>query len=181
MGTRFITIPVYWYSTFIFRTDIPVNHPLRTLLDASLSSIIQAVPPRTLQSYLTAWNNTFSFTKVTTCLSPFFPCSFISPLNAIKNPQASSRRSLYLYFPPISASHCRSRACSRRSPYLYFPLPQHSHSLFRCRSNVLLQVTYSTPPTLSSASFGELSMTHSGCCPTLIASLGGALWVSAKC
>ncbi|KAI2642981.1 hypothetical protein H4Q32_024811 [Labeo rohita] len=39
----------------LFRTDIPENHPLRPLLEASINSILQAVSPRTLQAYLTAW------------------------------------------------------------------------------------------------------------------------------
>ncbi len=36
-------------STSLFRTDIPINHPLKPLLEASLNSILQAVSPRTLR------------------------------------------------------------------------------------------------------------------------------------
>ena len=44
-----------------FRADIHINHPLKPLLDASLNSILQAVSPSTLQSYLTAWKLYKSF------------------------------------------------------------------------------------------------------------------------
>lgn len=43
--------------TSLFEVDLSLNHPLQSLLDASLNSIIQAVLPRTLQLYLTAWNH----------------------------------------------------------------------------------------------------------------------------
>ncbi|XP_058628355.1 uncharacterized protein LOC131538499, partial [Onychostoma macrolepis] len=81
-------------STSIFGADIPVNHPLRNLLDASLSSILQAVSPRTLQSYLTAWNSFKNFHNFFNLPFPDFSLftitSFISYLNANKNLQASS-------------------------------------------------------------------------------------------
>ncbi len=44
-------------STSLFRTNIP----LKPLLEASLNSILQAVSPRTLQSYLTAWKSFKTF------------------------------------------------------------------------------------------------------------------------
>ncbi len=57
-------------STSLFRTNIPLNHPLKPLLEASLNSILQAVSPRTLQSYLTAWKSFKLFTPLITCHSP---------------------------------------------------------------------------------------------------------------
>lgn len=46
-------------SSSPFRADIPINYPLKPLLDASLDSILRAVSPRTIQSYLTAWQSFF--------------------------------------------------------------------------------------------------------------------------
>ncbi|XP_058648330.1 inactive N-acetylated-alpha-linked acidic dipeptidase-like protein 2 isoform X2 [Onychostoma macrolepis] len=48
-------------STSIFRINISVNHPLKPLLEDSLDTILQAVSPRTLQSYVTAWRCFKSF------------------------------------------------------------------------------------------------------------------------
>ncbi|XP_057211677.1 uncharacterized protein LOC130567514 [Triplophysa rosa] len=80
--------------TSIFGADLPINHPLKNLLDASLNSIIQAVSPRTLQSYLTAWKSFKSFHQIYNLPFPEFSLlaitSFISYLNTIKNFQASS-------------------------------------------------------------------------------------------
>ncbi|XP_048021430.1 uncharacterized protein LOC125252287 [Megalobrama amblycephala] len=91
-GTRGGPIPNP--STSLFRTDVPINHPLKPLLDASLNSIIQAVSPRTLQSYLTAWKCFKSFHSTYNLPFPDFSLltitSFISYLNRIKNLQASS-------------------------------------------------------------------------------------------
>ncbi|XP_016117492.1 uncharacterized protein [Sinocyclocheilus grahami] len=81
-------------STSLFRTDIPVNHTLRPLLEASLNSIIQAVSPRTLQSYLTAWKCFKAFHSTYNLPFPDFSLlaitSFISHLNINKNLQISS-------------------------------------------------------------------------------------------
>ncbi|XP_048031305.1 formin-like protein 7 [Megalobrama amblycephala] len=86
--------PISNPSTSLFRTDVPINHPLKPLLDASLNSIIQAVSPRTLQSYLTAWKCFKSFHSTYSLPFPDFSLlnitSFISYLNSIKNLQASS-------------------------------------------------------------------------------------------
>ncbi|XP_056606144.1 uncharacterized protein LOC130424483, partial [Triplophysa dalaica] len=81
-------------GTSLFGADIPVNHPLKTLIDASLNSIIQAVSLRTLQSYLTAWKSFKSFHLAFNIPFPDFSVititSFISFLNSSKNLQASS-------------------------------------------------------------------------------------------
>ncbi|RXN33881.1 poly [Labeo rohita] len=81
-------------SSSLFRTDIPVNHPLRPLLEASINSILQAVSPRTLQSYLTAWKCFKIFHSAYSLPFPDFSLlavtSFISHLNTNKKPQASS-------------------------------------------------------------------------------------------
>ncbi len=76
-------------STSLFRTDIPLNHPLKPLLEASLNSILQAVSPRTLQSYLTAWKSFKTFHSAYNLPFPTFSLlaitSFISHLNINKN------------------------------------------------------------------------------------------------
>ncbi len=76
-------------STSLFRTDIPLNHPLKPLLEASLNSILQAVSPRTLQSYLTAWKSFKTFHSTYNLPFPTFSLlaitSFISHLNINKN------------------------------------------------------------------------------------------------
>ncbi|KAI2650053.1 Pro-Pol polyprotein [Labeo rohita] len=81
-------------SSSLFRTDIPVNHLLRPLLEASINSILQAVSPRTLQSYLTAWKCFKIFHSAYSLPFPDFSLlavtSFISHLNTNKNLQASS-------------------------------------------------------------------------------------------
>ncbi len=81
-------------STSLFRTDIPLNHPLKPLLEASLISILQAVSPRTLQSYLTAWKCFKTFNSAYNLPFPVFfllaITSFISHLNINKNLQISS-------------------------------------------------------------------------------------------
>ncbi len=81
-------------STSLFRTDIPINHPLKPLLEASLNSILQAVSPRTLQSYLTAWKSFKTFHSTYNLPFPAFSLlaitSFISHLNINKKLQISS-------------------------------------------------------------------------------------------
>ncbi|KAI2644577.1 Pro-Pol polyprotein [Labeo rohita] len=81
-------------SSSLFRTDIPVNHPLRPLLEASINSILQAVSPRTFQSYLTAWKRFKTFHSAYSLPFPDFSLlsitSFISHLNINKNLQISS-------------------------------------------------------------------------------------------
>ncbi len=75
-------------STSLFRTNIPLNHPLKPLLEASLNSILQAVSPRTLQSYLTAWKSFKTFHSTYNLPFPTFSLlaitSFISHLNIKK-------------------------------------------------------------------------------------------------
>ncbi len=81
-------------STPLFRTDIPLNHPLKPLLEASLNSILQAVSPRTLQSYLTAWKSFKTFHSTYNLPFPTFSLlaitSFISHLNINKKLQTTS-------------------------------------------------------------------------------------------
>ncbi len=77
-------------STSLFRTNIP----LKPLLEASLNSILQAVSPRTLQSYLTAWKSFKTFHSTYNLPFPTFSLlaitSFISHLNINKKLQTSS-------------------------------------------------------------------------------------------
>ncbi len=84
-------------STSIFRTNISINHPLKPLLDKSLDTILQAVSPRTLQTYVTAWKCFKSFHLSYNILFPDFSLlsitSFISFLNSIKGLQVSSIKS----------------------------------------------------------------------------------------
>ncbi len=81
-------------STSLFRTNIPLNHPLKPLLEASLNSILQAVSPRTLQSYLTAWKSFKTFHSTYNLPFPTFSLlaitSFISHLNINKKLRTSS-------------------------------------------------------------------------------------------
>ncbi len=84
-------------STSIFRTNISINHPLKPLLDKSLDTILQAVSPRTLQTYVTAWKCFKSFHLSYNIPFPEFSLlsitSFISFLNSIKSLQVSSIKS----------------------------------------------------------------------------------------
>ncbi|XP_052416254.1 uncharacterized protein LOC127961253 [Carassius gibelio] len=81
-------------STSLFRTNIPVTHPLKPLLDASLDTILKAVSPRTLQSYVTAWRcfKTFhvSYNMPFPDFSLLSVTSFITYLNSIKGLQVGS-------------------------------------------------------------------------------------------
>ncbi len=92
VGTRSGTTPNP--STSLFRADIPLNHPLRPLFEASLDSILQAVSARNLQSYLTAWECFKAFHSAYNLPFPDFSLlsitSFISHLNINKNLQVSS-------------------------------------------------------------------------------------------
>lgn len=78
----------------LFRANMPVSHPLRTLLDTSLNSILQTVSPRTLQSYLTAWKCFKSFHLMHNLTFPDFSLlsvsSSISHLNINQNLQVNS-------------------------------------------------------------------------------------------
>ncbi|KAI2655757.1 Tyrosine recombinase XerD [Labeo rohita] len=91
-GTRGRPAPNPSFS--LLRTDIPVNHPLKPLLEASINSILQAVSPRTLQSYLTAWKRFKTFHSAYSLPFPDFSLlsitSFISHLNINKTLQISS-------------------------------------------------------------------------------------------
>ncbi|XP_059413155.1 uncharacterized protein LOC132148479 [Carassius carassius] len=79
--------------TSLFRTNIPVTHPLKPLLDASLDTILQ-VSPRTLQSYVTAWRYFKTFYVSYNMPFPDFSLlsvtAFISYLNSIKGLQVGS-------------------------------------------------------------------------------------------
>ncbi|XP_050969662.1 uncharacterized protein LOC127167578 [Labeo rohita] len=81
-------------SSSLFRINIPINHTLKPLLDASLNTILQAVSPRTLQSYVTAWRCFKTFHLSYNIPFPDFSLlsitSFISFLNSIKGLQAGS-------------------------------------------------------------------------------------------
>ncbi len=83
-------------STSIFRTNISINHPLKPLLDKSLDTILQAVSPRTLQTYVTAWKFFKSYLSYNIPFPEFSLLSitaFISFLNSIKGLQVSSIKS----------------------------------------------------------------------------------------
>ncbi len=84
-------------STSIFRSNIYISHPLKPLLDKSLDTILQAVSPRTLQTYVTAWKCFKSFHLSQNIPFPEFSLlsitSFISFLNSIKSLQVSSIKS----------------------------------------------------------------------------------------
>lgn len=64
------TDPIPMPIPSLFGIDIQLNHLLKTLLDASLNSIIQTVSPRTLHSYLTAWRNLKAFRTIYNLPSP---------------------------------------------------------------------------------------------------------------
>ncbi|XP_073730829.1 uncharacterized protein [Misgurnus anguillicaudatus] len=91
-GSRGGQIPNF--STSLFATDIPITHPLKPLLDALLDTILRAVSPRTLQSYVTAWRNFRAFHNSYNMPFPNFSLlsitSFISHLNTIKCLQVGS-------------------------------------------------------------------------------------------
>ncbi len=60
-------------STSLFRTDIPIKHPLKPLLRSLPQFNSQAVSPRTLQSYLTSMEKLQNFSlPLITCHSPLF-------------------------------------------------------------------------------------------------------------
>ncbi|XP_056102477.1 uncharacterized protein LOC130081803, partial [Rhinichthys klamathensis goyatoka] len=84
-------------STSLFSADLPINHPLKSLLDTSIESILQAVSPRTLQTYYTAWKSFKSFHLSHNLSFPEFSLltvtSFISHLHSIKGLQAGSIKS----------------------------------------------------------------------------------------
>lgn len=80
--------PIPNSSASLFRTNISIAHPLKPLLDVSLDTILQAVSPRTLQSYVTAWRCFKSFHLSYNLPFPDFSLlsisSFVSYLNSIK-------------------------------------------------------------------------------------------------
>lgn len=83
-------------STSLFWADLPINHPLKPLFNESLGSILRAISPRTLQSYITAWRD-FKTSHITyNMLFPDFSLlsisSFICYLNSMKGLQTSSIR-----------------------------------------------------------------------------------------
>ncbi|XP_067225205.1 uncharacterized protein [Chanodichthys erythropterus] len=86
--------PIPNSRTSLFRSDIPINHPLKPLLDASLDAILQAVSPRTIQSYVTAWRCFKAFHCAYNLQFPDFSLlsitSFISYLKSIKGLQVGS-------------------------------------------------------------------------------------------
>ncbi len=122
-------------STSLFRTNIPLNHPLKPLLEASLNSILQAVSPRTLQSYLTAWKSFKTFHSTYNLPFPTFSLlaitSFISHPNINKKLQTSSIKG-YLsglqFFPQT---------------FIRFPFRPHSQS----QTSLLIKGIQKTNPT----------------------------------
>lgn len=80
-----VPAPVPHYS----QLNLPINHLLKSLLDTSINTILQAVSPRILQTYYRAWKSfktfhlfpDFSFVSFT---------SFISHHNIVKVLQARS-------------------------------------------------------------------------------------------
>ncbi|XP_016355771.1 uncharacterized protein LOC107699110 [Sinocyclocheilus anshuiensis] len=86
--------PIPNSSTSLFRINIPVTHPLKPLLDASPYTILQAVSPRTLQSYVTAWRCFKAFHLSYNTPFPDFSLlsitSFVSFLNSVKGLQVGS-------------------------------------------------------------------------------------------
>nr|XP_021331275.1 uncharacterized protein LOC110439521 [Danio rerio] len=83
--------------TSVFRNDIAINHPLHNLHQTSLSLILQAIAPRTLNAYLTAWNSFKQFHIIHQLPFPDFSLlsitSFISHLHTANHLQASSIKS----------------------------------------------------------------------------------------
>nr|XP_009304434.1 proline and serine-rich protein 1-like [Danio rerio] len=81
----------------LFRDDIPINHPMHDLHQASISLIMQAVAPRTLQAYLTAWKTFKHFHSLYNTTFPNFSLltitSFITYLHSHKHIQANSIKS----------------------------------------------------------------------------------------
>ncbi|XP_073768545.1 uncharacterized protein [Danio rerio] len=81
----------------LFRNDLAIDHPLHNLRHISVSLILQGIAPRTLQSYLTAWNSFKHFHSVYKAPFPDFSLlsitSFISHLHISKNMQSGSIRS----------------------------------------------------------------------------------------
>ncbi len=80
-------------NSSIFRINVYISHPLKPLLEKSLDTILQAVSPRTLQTYVTAWKCFKSFHLSQNIPFPEFSLlsitSFISFLNSIKSIQVS--------------------------------------------------------------------------------------------
>ncbi|XP_039527431.1 uncharacterized protein LOC120479218 [Pimephales promelas] len=84
-------------STSLFGINIPITHPQKSLLNRSLDTILQAVSPRTLQSYVTAWRCFKAFHLSYNTPFPDFSLltitSFISYLDSVKNLQVGSIKS----------------------------------------------------------------------------------------
>ncbi|XP_056097256.1 uncharacterized protein LOC130076258 [Rhinichthys klamathensis goyatoka] len=84
-------------STSLFGINIPITHPQKSLLNISLDTILQAVSPRTLQSYVTAWGCFKAFHLSYNTPFPDFSLltitSFISYLNSVKSLQVGSIKS----------------------------------------------------------------------------------------
>ncbi|XP_056122442.1 uncharacterized protein LOC130100837 [Rhinichthys klamathensis goyatoka] len=84
-------------STSLFGINIPITHPQKSLLNISLDTILQAVSPRTLQSYVTAWRCFKAFHLSYNTPFPDFSLltitSFISYLNSVKSLQVGSIKS----------------------------------------------------------------------------------------
>nr|XP_055029343.1 uncharacterized protein LOC129418600 [Misgurnus anguillicaudatus] len=81
-------------SASLFNYNIPLNHPLKDLLTASLDTILQAVSMGTLQTYLTAWRSFRTFHHLhQTPLANFSLLtitSFISYLHKVKHLRIST-------------------------------------------------------------------------------------------
>ncbi len=86
--------PIANPSTSLFATRVPITHPLKPLLDASLDSILQAVSPSTIHSYLTARRCFKAFTSPITChfpISRFFFSSLLLHLFPTSIPSRTSK------------------------------------------------------------------------------------------
>ncbi len=65
-------------NSSLFRTLIPLDHPLSHLHTLSINTILQAISPRTLQTYWTAWNSFKIFHRAHNLVFPEFSLLSIS-------------------------------------------------------------------------------------------------------
>ncbi|XP_067308224.1 uncharacterized protein [Pseudorasbora parva] len=101
-------------SSSLFRTHIPIDHPLSHLHTLSMELILQAVSPRTLRSYWTAWNSFKNFHTVYNLAFPDFSLlsitSFISHMNSSKSIQPGSIKvylsGIHFFFKIIHGHEC---------------------------------------------------------------------------
>ncbi|XP_058606787.1 uncharacterized protein LOC131524061 [Onychostoma macrolepis] len=65
-------------SSSLFRTHIPLDHPLSHIHTLSINTILQAISPRTLQTYWTAWSSFKIFHRAHNLVFPEFSLLSIS-------------------------------------------------------------------------------------------------------